>query len=29
MKKVLVLGGGISKEREISLETAKQVKEYT
>ena len=26
MKKVLVLGGGISKEREISLETAKQVK---
>ncbi len=26
MKKVLVLGGGFSKEREISLETAKQVK---
>tara|TARA_A100001015_G_scaffold59941_1_gene66131 strand:+ start:531 stop:1445 length:915 start_codon:yes stop_codon:yes gene_type:complete len=25
-KKVLILGGGISKEREISLETAKQVK---
>ena len=24
-KKVLVLGGGISKERKISLETAKQV----
>ena len=25
MKKILILGGGISKEREISLETAKQV----
>ena len=24
-KKILILGGGISKEREISLETAKQV----
>ena len=25
-KKILILGGGISKERSISLETAKQVK---
>ena len=25
MKKILILGGGISKEREISLETTKQV----
>ena len=25
-KKILILGGGISKERQISLETAKQVK---
>ena len=25
MKKILILGGGISKERKISLETAKQV----
>ena len=25
-KKILILGGGISKEREISIETAKQVK---
>ena len=25
-KKILILGGGLSKEREISLETAKQVK---
>ena len=25
-KKILILGGGISKERKISLETAKQVK---
>ena len=24
-KRILILGGGISKEREISLETAKQV----
>ena len=27
MKKILILGGGISKEREISLETTKQVKD--
>ena len=25
MKRILILGGGISKEREISLDTAKQV----
>ena len=25
-KKILILGGGISKEREISLKTAKEVK---
>ena len=25
MQKILILGGGISKEREISLETTKQV----
>ena len=25
MKKILILGGGISKERKISIETAKQV----
>ena len=25
-KKILILGGGISKERKISLETARQVK---
>ena len=26
MKKILILGGGLSKERQISLNTAKQVK---
>ena len=26
MKKILIIGGGISAERKISLETAKQVK---
>ena len=25
MKRILILGGGISKERDVSLETAKQV----